>query len=128
MELRLTATLDMRPHCTPSLDSSTSPPHPTMNPAKTTTRHPIVRQLTVDPKITTLNNALKGIVKDLRWRGGGEETALSLGNVFQGHMFRVTDGQPNYSVANQLVEGAKGTKAYDTSRSRHKIHASCVIH
>ena len=67
--MRLTATLEMRPHCTPRMDSLTSPPHPTMKPAMTTTRHMMVRQLTTEPRITTLKMALKGIVRDLRKRG-----------------------------------------------------------
>lgn len=67
--MRLTATLEMRPHCTPRMDSFTSPPHPTTKPVMTTTRHMMVRALTTERNITTLKMALKGIVRDLRRRG-----------------------------------------------------------
>lgn len=69
IELRLTDTLEMRPHWTPNSDSFTSPPTPTMKPVITTARHAMVRELTLDPSITTLNMALKTIVSDLRTDG-----------------------------------------------------------
>ncbi len=71
MELRLTATLEMSPHCTPRSESLTSPPHPTMNPAITTARHAMVRALMTEPKMATLNIALNTIVSDLGGRGWG---------------------------------------------------------
>lgn len=61
-----------------------------MNPPRiTTARHPMVRQLTTEPKRTTLNMALNKIVSNL-WGVGG--CVCHLGRAFEGKVVKARVG------------------------------------
>lgn len=108
--MRLTDTLEMRPHWTPKSDSFTSPPTPTMKPVITTARHAMVRELTLDPSITTLNMALNTIVSDLRTDGSIQEGAVQEGALEYGSRAAV----PRIGKCGGMMYGIFG----DTRNSR----------